>query len=183
MAFAGARSAKQHTPSQLTPQRLQPNRPMVEGCSGLLQGRLRGLALMHSTAFVTSCRPPVPSAGMRIGAGFRILRAGRAGRAQTDSWGSITAVPSALQSPPCSQRTAPVPPVTTPFFFHFSHKQKKILPPELPSWPLCLRPTVPALSLVTSSQLAAGHPQHRALELHYHSRAGAAHPGCPGELP
>lgn len=162
-------------PSQLTPKRKEMATKQghggrwLEGCRGLLGGS----ALTHSAGFVTSCRPAVPSAGLGIGAGFGIPRAGRAGGG-TDSWGSVTAAPGAPQSPPRSLGTvpAPVPPVTTPFFFHFSHKHKKIEPPELPSWPPCLSHTIPALSPVPSSQLAAGHPQHRALELHYQARLG-----------
>lgn len=185
VAFAGTRSAKHLTPSQLTPKRLQPNRAMVGGGWRVLWAPPRVAQGLGSDAQHRVC--PLLQASCALcwelgqDSGFLVL-AGLAGHRH--SWGSIIAVPTALQSPPRSQSTAPAPvPLTTPFFFHFSHKHEKIEPPELPSWPLCLGHTIPALSPVPSSQLAAGHPQPRALELHYHGKAGAAQPGCPGELP
>lgn len=128
----------------------------LEGCCGLLQGQVRGLALMHNTGFVTSSRP---AAGMGIGAGFRIPRAGRAEDAQTGSWGSITAVPTALQNPSRSKRTVPVPPVTTPFKKNVPINIRKLNPQSCPPSPRasvtpsqpCHLPPAPSWQPVTLS--------------------------------
>lgn len=73
--------------------------------------------------YVASREPAVLAAGVGIWAGFGIPHAGRAEGARAGSRGAVTAVPTALQSPPCSKATGTVPdPSATSnraFFFFF----------------------------------------------------------------